>query len=93
MKKPNDTAKNKLPVKSMSQQAKVTIRKLPTGVRGLDDIIGGGIPEYSFNIIAGPPGGGKTTTAQKDGKLAVAPAGSYAPTRLFRRDSWTVGFR
>ena len=65
MKKPNDTAKSKLPGKSASQQAKVTIRKLPTGVRGLDDIMGGGIPEFSFNIIAGPPGGGKTTTAHQ----------------------------
>jgi circadian clock protein KaiC len=45
--------------------AKVTIRKLPTGVRGLDDIMGGGIPEYSFNIIAGSPGCGKTTLAHQ----------------------------
>jgi len=45
--------------------AKVTIRKLPTGVRGLDDILGGGIPEYSFNIIAGSPGCGKTTLAHQ----------------------------
>jgi circadian clock protein KaiC len=44
---------------------KVTIRKLPTGVRGLDDILGGGIPEYSFNIIAGTPGCGKTTLAHQ----------------------------
>jgi circadian clock protein KaiC len=34
-------------------------------VRGLDDILGGGIPEFSFNIIAGPPGGGKTTLAHQ----------------------------
>jgi circadian clock protein KaiC len=40
---------------------KVTIRKLSTGVRGLDDILGGGIPEFSLNLIAGPPGCGKTT--------------------------------
>lgn len=45
--------------------AKVTIRKLPTGVRGLDDILGGGIPEFSFNIIAGAPGCGKTTLAHQ----------------------------
>jgi len=45
----------------VSQPAKVTIRKIPSGVRGLDDILGGGIPEFSFNIIAGPPGSGKTT--------------------------------
>ncbi len=44
---------------------KVTIRKLPTGVRGLDEILGGGLPEYSFNIIAGSPGCGKTTLAHQ----------------------------
>src|SRR6202158_3151514 len=40
---------------------KVKIRQLPTGVRGLDEILGGGLPEYSFNILAGAPGCGKTT--------------------------------
>ena len=40
---------------------RVTIRKMPTGVPGLDEILGGGLPEYSFNIIAGAPGCGKTT--------------------------------
>jgi circadian clock protein KaiC len=44
---------------------KVTIGRLPTGVPGLDDILGGGLPEYSFNIIAGAPGGGKTTLAHQ----------------------------
>ncbi len=39
----------------------VTIRKMPTGVPGLDEILGGGLPEYSFNIVAGAPGCGKTT--------------------------------
>jgi circadian clock protein KaiC len=47
------------------QPGKVTIRKLPTGVRGLNDILGGGIPEFSFNIIAGSPGCGKTTLAHQ----------------------------
>jgi circadian clock protein KaiC len=49
----------------MSGPDKVQIRKLPTGVRGLDDIIGGGLPEFSFNIIAGTPGCGKTTMAHQ----------------------------
>jgi circadian clock protein KaiC len=49
----------------MSAEDKVTIRKLPTGVPGLDEILGGGLPEYSFNIIAGAPGGGKTTLAHQ----------------------------
>src|SRR4028119_372923 len=47
----------------MSADDRVAIRKLPTGVPGLDEILGGGLPEYSFNIIAGAPGGGKTTLA------------------------------
>ncbi|MDP1926865.1 MAG: ATPase domain-containing protein, partial [Thiobacillus sp.] len=40
---------------------KVTIRRLPTGVPGLDNLLGGGLPEFSFNLIAGTPGSGKTT--------------------------------
>ena len=46
-------------------QGRVEIRRLPTGVPGLDEILGGGLPEYSFNIIAGGPGGGKTTLAHQ----------------------------
>ena len=65
MKRQNATAKRKPLEKSLSQPIKVFLRKLPTGVRGLDEILGGGIPEYSFNIIAGPPGGGKTTLAHQ----------------------------
>ncbi|WP_141731996.1 ATPase domain-containing protein [Oligoflexus tunisiensis] len=49
----------------MRERQKVTIRKLPTGVRGLDEILGGGLPEYSFNIIGGTPGCGKTTLAHQ----------------------------
>ncbi|MBA3297730.1 MAG: AAA family ATPase [Acidobacteria bacterium] len=44
---------------------RVAIRQLPTRVPGLDQILGGGLPEYSFNVIAGPPGAGKTTLAQQ----------------------------
>jgi len=44
---------------------KVAIRRLPTGVPGLDDVLGGGLPEFSFNLIAGTPGAGKTTLAQQ----------------------------
>src|SRR5688500_4074093 len=41
------------------------INRLPTGVPGLDEVLGGGLPEFSFNIIAGPPGCGKTTLAHQ----------------------------
>ncbi len=49
----------------MTQHGKVTINKLPSGVPGLDEILGGGLPEFSFNIIAGAPGCGKTTLAHQ----------------------------
>src|SRR5665213_1208359 len=65
MKSQNDTGKRKLTKSVVNRPVKVTIRKLPTGVRGLDDIMGGGIPEFSFNIIAGTPGCGKTTMAHQ----------------------------
>jgi circadian clock protein KaiC len=44
---------------------KVDLRLLATGVPGLDSILGGGLPELSFNIIGGSPGSGKTTFAQQ----------------------------
>ena len=47
------------------REGRVPIRQLPTGVQGLDEILGGGLPEYSFNIIAGAPGSGKTTLAHQ----------------------------
>lgn len=43
----------------------VPIRKLATGVPGLDDVLGGGLPEFSFNLIVGGPGCGKTTLAHQ----------------------------
>src|SRR5580700_1221180 len=52
-------------MKKQNKVAKVRIHNLPTGVRGLDEILGGGIPEYSFNVIAGTPGCGKTTLAHQ----------------------------
>ena len=44
---------------------RVIINRLPTGVPGLDSLLGGGLPEFSFNIIAGTPGSGKTTLAHQ----------------------------
>src|SRR5471030_2024765 len=65
MPRQNKTAKSAQPKAPVSQPAKVVIRKIPSGVRGLDNILGGGIPEFSFNIIAGTPGCGKTTLAHQ----------------------------
>lgn len=44
---------------------KVTLGKLSTGVPGLDVLLGGGLSEFSFNLIAGAPGSGKTTLAHQ----------------------------
>ena len=44
---------------------KVTIGRLATGVPGLDNLLGGGLPEFSFNLLAGTPGSGKTTLAHQ----------------------------
>jgi circadian clock protein KaiC len=49
----------------VKQEERQTIRSLPSGVPGLDEVLGGGLPEYSFNLIAGGPGSGKTTLAHQ----------------------------
>jgi circadian clock protein KaiC len=41
------------------------IPSLPSGVPGFDTVLGGGLPEYSFNLIAGGPGSGKTILAHQ----------------------------
>jgi circadian clock protein KaiC len=59
---------------------KVTIRHLATGVPGLDAILGGGVPEFSFNLIVGPPGSGKTTLAHQ---IMFALASKERPALFF----------
>jgi circadian clock protein KaiC len=44
---------------------KIRINCLRTGVPGLDEVLGGGLPEFSFNLIAGSPGCGKTVLAHQ----------------------------
>jgi circadian clock protein KaiC len=43
----------------------VPLTLLSTGVAGLDTVLGGGLPEFSFNLITGTPGAGKTTLAHQ----------------------------
>jgi len=46
-------------------EQRTVIRSFPSGVPGLDTVLGGGLPEYSFNLIAGGPGSGKTILAHQ----------------------------
>ena len=56
------------------------IEGLSTGVPGFDAILGGGLPRYSFNLIAGSPGSGKTTLAQQ---IIFANATAESPALYF----------
>src|ERR1043166_2047959 len=49
----------------MTAQDSSVIGNVATGVPGLDAVLGGGLCEYSFNLIAGAPGSGKTTLVQQ----------------------------
>lgn len=65
---------------AMQRKERIVIRQLPTGVPGLDEILGGGLPEYSFNLIAGSPGCGKTTLAHQ---ILFANASRECPALYF----------
>lgn len=64
----------------MTHDEKVRIPQLATGVPGLDVVLGGGLPELSFNIIAGSPGSGKTTLAHQ---IVFANAAPERPALYF----------
>jgi circadian clock protein KaiC len=64
----------------MDNQGRVKIAVLPSGVPDLDVVLGGGFPEYSFNLIAGAPGSGKTTLAHQ---IVFANASAQRPALYF----------
>jgi circadian clock protein KaiC len=64
----------------MSERHLLSFQLLPTGVPGLDDVMGGGIPEFSFNLISGTPGAGKTTLAHQ---IMFANASAARPALYF----------
>lgn len=63
----------------MANNDRVRISGILSGVRGFDVVLGGGLPELSFSVIAGGPGSGKTTLAQQ----IVFSAGTEARPALF----------
>ena len=64
----------------MTARRELRIKRLATGVPGLDDVLGGGLPEFSFNLIVGGPGSGKTTLAHQ---IMFANATSERPALYF----------
>jgi circadian clock protein KaiC len=54
----------------------MTPDKIPTGTPGLDEVLEGGIPSNTINVIMGAPGTGKTLLAEQ---LAFANATPQAP--------------
>ena len=51
-----DDAQGKQASIALLTSKKPIIHRLASGVHGLDELLGGGIPEFSFNLIAGTPG-------------------------------------
>jgi circadian clock protein KaiC len=64
----------------MSERQTMSLPLLPTGVPGFDEVLGGGIPEFSFNLISGTPGAGKTTLAHQ---IMFATASAARPALYF----------
>ncbi|MHB8420674.1 MAG: ATPase domain-containing protein [Myxococcales bacterium] len=58
----------------------VRIHQLSSGIPGLDEVLGGGLPDLSFNLIAGGPGCGKTTLAHQ---IMFANASPERPAMYF----------
>jgi circadian clock protein KaiC len=52
-------AKKRSPRKAVADPASLTV--IDSGVPGLNEVLGGGVPALSLNLIAGGPGSGKTT--------------------------------
>lgn len=55
-------------------------KRLSTGIKGLDQVLGGGYPENSLNVIMGSPGAGKSILAEQ---LVFANASKEHPALYF----------
>jgi circadian clock protein KaiC len=64
----------------MTDKPRAALHKLTSGIDRLDLILGGGIPEFSFNLIMGEPGSGKTTLAHQ---IVFANASEERPAVYF----------
>jgi circadian clock protein KaiC len=77
------------------------IRRIQTGIEGLDDILGGGLPQGHLYLVEGDPGTGKTTLALqfllegiKQGESVIYVTLSESKTELeevARSHGWPTG--
>jgi circadian clock protein KaiC len=52
-------------VKERAKSARIGLKKAPTGIQGLDEIIGGGLPKGRPTLVCGTAGSGKTLFAME----------------------------
>src|SRR5664279_6035020 len=50
-------------VGDLGEQPRIQLRKTPTGIKGFDEITGGGLPAGRPSLVCGPPGAGKSLFA------------------------------
>jgi circadian clock protein KaiC len=74
------------------------MKKITTGIKGLDEMLHGGIPEKHWIVVSGPPGSGKTILAMQfvyanllDGKKCAFISASDDETSLMENAS-SLGF-
>lgn len=67
----------------------IPMRRFPSGVSGLDDVLGGGLPREAFILVMGPPGSGKTTIALqflleavRNGEVCLLVTNAESPAQL-----------
>ena len=69
-----------------------TTEAIPSGVEGLDELLGGGIERGTITVISGPTGVGKTTTAAQFME-AAASRGEHAVVYMFEESAATFRHR
>jgi circadian clock protein KaiC len=79
--------------------ASTDIEKVPSGIKGLDNLLSGGFPKGALILVAGGPGAGKTALSTQflyNGAVKYGEKGVYAPfsesRTTFNRYAAALGF-